>query len=638
MTAPPETAAPAGDRTGGLPVADARATLAELGRGLRRRPLSLAVTVLVLLGSSAAALAIPALLGAIVDAIVDAGTAASGAAGDTVARLALLVALAAVVQAALSGAAAVGVARIGERILADIRGRVVDRSLALPMSSVEGAGRGDLVARVTGDARVVGDAVSELIPTGVGAVFAIMMTGAGLAVIDWRLLAAAALAVPIQLYALRTHLRRSSPVYGQARAAVGERAQGTLEAVDAADTIRAMGWGARIGDAVDDAGRRAVDLELRGVGLEVRFWNRLNFAEFVGLGAVLAAGFALVANGAVTVGQATAAALYFHQLFGPIGTVLGGFDELQRAAAGLARLVGVLQVPAGSAGPRATGRPAAVRLRGIGFHYGSQSQAALRDVDLAIEAGDTVAIVGRSGAGKSTMAALVAGILDGHTGRIAFDGRTVGRAAHQSDGPAVGRDPDGADAADGPGPRGVALVTQEAHVFSGTLRDDLLLGRPGATDEALFEALDTVGAGGWARSLPEGLDTVVGSGGLSLTPFEAQRLALARSHLTDARVLVLDEATAEAGSSGTRDLDRAVDRMRAGRTTLVVAHRLEQATRADLVVVMEHGRVVETGPHAELVERGGRYTELWQAWQDERARARPAGESSEQTDEIHSVR
>lgn len=591
-----------------LPVADARATLRELGRGLRARPLPLGGTVVLLITASVAALVIPALLGAIVDAITTGDASA-------ITRLAVLVGVAGVAQAVLSGGASVGVARIGERILADLRGRVVQRAITAPVTRVEAAGRGDLIARVTGDARVVGDAVSELIPTFVGAAFAIVVTGAGLAVIDWRMLLAALLAAPIQLVALRSHLRRSTPVYARARAAVGERAQCTLEAVDAVDTIRAMGWERRTVAAVDDAGARAVDLELRAVGLEARFWNRLNGAELVGLAAVLAAGFALVGGGAITIGQATAAALYFHQLFGPIGTVLGGFDELQRAAAGLARLVGVLQLPARPPAPRLTGRPAAaINLRGVGFRYPSAvgSAPAVHDVDLTVAAGETVAVVGRTGAGKSTVAALVAGVLDGHTGRIAIDGAEVD-----------GAEVDGAGG--GPGGRGVALVTQEAHVFTGPLRDDLLLARPAATDSELAEALATAGALDWARSLPDGLDTMVGVGGRSLSPFEAQRLALARSHLTAARVLVLDEATAEAGSSGTRDLDRAIEKMRVGRTTLIVAHRLDQAARADRVIVMEHGRVVEEGPHDVLVAHGGRYTELWHAWQDERSRAYGVG-------------
>ena len=590
-----------------LPVADTRATLHELGRGLRARPWTLGGTVVLLTTASVAALAIPALLGAIVDAITTGESSA-------ITRLALSVALAGVAQGVLGGGAAVGVARIGERILADLRGRVVARALTSPLTRVEAAGRGDLVARVTGDARVVGDAVSDLIPTFVGAAFAIVVTGAGLAVIDGRMLLAALLAVPVQVVALRNHLRRSTPVYAQARAAVGDRAQHILEAVDAADTIRAMGWEARAAGRVDRAGARAVDLEIRAVGLEVRFWNRVNLAELVGLGAVLAAGFMLVRAGSITIGQATAAALYFHQLFGPVGTVLGGFDELQRAAAGLARLVGVLQLPARPAAARLTGRPAAaarltgrpaaaVELHGVGYRYPAATGPALSDVDLVLAPGETVAVVGRTGAGKSTVAALVAGVLDGHTGRIVVDGRPV----------------DGTGS--GPGDRGVALVTQEAHVFAGTLRDDLLLARPDATDADLTAALTTAGALAWSRSLPDGLDTVIGAGGRSLSPFEAQRLALARSDLTAARVLVLDEATAEAGSSGTRDLDRAIERMRRGRTTLIVAHRLDQAARADRVVVLEHGRVVENGSHAELIALGGRYAELWQAWQDERATA-----------------
>lgn len=222
-----------------------------------------------------------------------------------------------------------------------------------------------------------------------------------------------------------------------------------------------------------------MELELRAVGLEVRFWNRLNLAELVGLAAVLAAGFGLVRSGAITIGQATAAALYFHQLFGPIGTVLGGFDELQRAAAGLARLVGVLQLPARPPAVRVSGQPAAtIELRGVGYRYPSAAAPALREVDLTVAAGETVALVGRTGAGKSTLAGLVAGVLDGDQGQVLLDGRPV-EATHS-----------------GPGDRGVALVTQEAHVFAGTLREDLRLAKPDAEDGELAAALAT--AGRWA--------------------------------------------------------------------------------------------------------------------------------------------
>jgi ATP-binding cassette subfamily C protein len=160
----------------------------------------------------------------------------------------------------------------------------------------------------------------------------------------------------------------------------------------------------------------------------------------------------------------------------------------------------------------------------------------------------------------------------------------------------------------------VAIISQETHVFAGPLIEDLRLARPEATPEQVDAALATVGALDWARALPEGLETIVGDGGHDLTAAQAQQLALARLVLLDPAVAVLDEATAEAGSAGARDLEAAAAAATAGRTVLIVAHRLTQAASADRIIVLEHGEIVESGPHAELVAAGGRYASLWAAW------------------------
>lgn len=167
--------------------------------------------------------------------------------------------------------------------------------------------------------------------------------------------------------------------------------------------------------------------------------------------------------------------------------------------------------------------------------------------------------------------------------------------------------------------RMVAVVTQEVHVFAGPLADDLRLARPDATDEQLRTALAEVEALDWALALPEGLDTVVGDGGHQLSVTQAQQLALARVILADPRVVILDEATADAGSAGARVLERAAERALHGRTALVVAHRLTQAVTADRIVVLEAGRVLDSGTHEELVAReSGHYATLWQAWSQQR--------------------
>ncbi|MGF1646197.1 MAG: ATP-binding cassette domain-containing protein, partial [Kineosporiaceae bacterium] len=298
----------------------------------------------------------------------------------------------------------------------------------------------------------------------------------------------------------------------------------------------------------------------------------------------------------VSVGEATAGALYFHRLFNPVMAMLGLLDTAQDAGAALARLAGVAGVtpppqPVSPAAPR----DASVELAGVTHEY-VPGHPVLRDVDLRVAPGERVAVVGPSGAGKSTLAKLVAGVHDPTRGGVLLGGRRPAEL----------------------GQRGlrdtVALVTQEVHVFAGTLADDLRLVRPDASDDLLLGALSLVSAREWVAALPDGLATVVGEGGHPLAPGRAQQLALARLVLADRPVVVLDEATAEAGAAGARVLEAAVARATVGRTVVVVAHRLTQAARADSVVVLDAGRVVEQGPHEHLATAGGPYARLWSAW------------------------
>ncbi|MET8694228.1 ABC transporter ATP-binding protein [Streptomyces bauhiniae] len=505
----------------------------------------------------------------------------------------------AVAQGVLTALGMSLVSRLGETALARLRELFVERALALPLERVERAGSGDLNARVTRDVSRVADAVRGALPELARSALSIVLTLGALALLDWRFLLAALLAVPVQAHTARWYVRNAVPLYASERIAAGAQQQQLLDTIGGARTVRAH----RLQDGhtgqVTARSRAAVELTMRGVRLVLRFYARLHIAEYIGLAAVLVTGFLLVRSGSASVGTATAAALYFHSLFGPVNTALVLLDDAQSATAGLARLVGVVDEPVPAKAEQAdlpTPDPS-VTLTAVSHAY-LPGRPVLHGVDLEVRPKERVALVGTTGAGKTTLAKLVAGLHSPTAGRV-----DVGGA--------------GPEAAS----RLVGLVTQEVHVFAGPLADDLRLARPDASDEELREALTAVGALGWAEALPEGLDTVVGEGGHRLTADRAQQLALARLMLADRPVVVLDEATAEAGSSGARLLDEAAERALRGRTALVVAHRLSQAAAADRIVVLGDGRVVESGTHAELLAAEGAYATLWHAWSGSRSPA-----------------
>lgn len=586
-----------------LPVASTARTRAGTWHLLARRPWRLAGTVAVLLAGTVASLATPAILGLVVNLVLDDRpvTDLAWATGGLL--------LAGGLGAALGYVGQTMLAVLCETALADLREDVFRAAVEQPAARIEAAGTGDVVSRVSGDVEAVGEAISGVLPAFTSAAFTILLTLVGLGVVDWRFAVAALVAAPVQVLTLRWFLRRSGPVYQQVRTAEAERAEQIIETVSSTGTIAALDLGHHHAALVDDASTRAIRWSLDGTNLLTRFFNGLNLAELLGLATVLATGFWLVSTDVVTVGAATAAALYFHRLFDPVGTVLAEFDELQKAAAGLSRLFGLLDAPSGAAGSHVTGSDRSepsdlrdssdpsdlrsVRLEGVSFSYGGRT--VLHGVDLTLAPGEHVAVVGASGAGKTTLAKVVLGLHAPSGGRVTVAGVDV-----LAEGTA--------------GLRGrVGMVSQEVHVFSGSIAQDLRLANPAADDATLAEALRRVGAG-WVDGLDAGIDTHVGDGGHPLAPEQAQQLALARLLLADPLVAVLDEATAEAGTGSAQVLDAAAREVLAGRTALVIAHRLSQAVVADRVVVMADGRVVEDGTHDELVRTGGAYAALWEAW------------------------
>ncbi|ROP50574.1 MULTISPECIES: ABC transporter ATP-binding protein [unclassified Rathayibacter] len=556
-----------------LPTASSRTVLRASWSALGRGRLLLPPLVVVLVAAAAAGVVPPLALGAVVDAVT-----ATERDPAVVVLLGLVTAAAVAAGAVLSAVGVVAASRLFERMLAELRERMVDAAFRLPTARVERAGTGDLIARAGDDVAEVSDAIPSVVPAVTGALFTILVTVVGMAVIDLRYAAAMLVVVPVHLLALRWYLRTAPDVYAAERSAMSDRAQRLLDSLNGLETVRAYGLGRQHLERIAAASWSVVRVTMRARAIQNGFFARLNLAELLGMSALLVVGFLLVSSGSGTLGGTTAAMLLFLRLFGPINQLLFVVDELQSALASLGRIVGVITAETPTERPASSSDD--LRLTSI-HHAHVPGHPVLVDVSVQVPAGTTVAVVGASGAGKSTLAALAAGLLLPDSGAVTRPHRTV-------------------------------LVTQEVHVFDATLRDNLTLAAPDASDTALADALQRVGAERMLARL--GLDAPLGASGAALTPAEAQQLALARVLLADPAGVILDEATAEAGSTDAGLLGRAAAEVLRGRTALVVAHRLSQAASADHVVLLDAGRIAEQGTHAELLAAGGPYALLRAAW------------------------
>ncbi|MEV0644440.1 ABC transporter ATP-binding protein [Phytomonospora sp. NPDC050363] len=574
--------------TARLPVADRRDVRSATWRLLTddRRAM---ITVLVLYCASAAAgLAGPWIVGRIIDQVE------SGTTTTTVDALAATACAFVLAQVLLTRFARYAGHRFGERALARLRERFLDSALDLPMSTVEHAGTGDLMTRASSDVATVGNSARDALPEiFLGFVQMTFMIGA-IFFLDPVLGLCALISMPALALVTRWYLRRARDAYLAEGAANTELAEDLAATAEGARTVEVLRMRAdRIGGNDAHIGA-AFATRVRTLALRSVLFPSIDIAHTLPVAATLLVGGAFYLNDQVTLGTVAAATLYLWQLVDPINTILIWIENLQSGSAAFARIEGVGKAPAAPAPSGRTPDGDRLDITDVGYAY-LPGHDVLRGVTLSVRPGERLAIVGPSGAGKSTLGRLLAGIDAPGTGRVTIGGVDV-------------TDLDPAELR-----RRVALVTQEHHVFLGTLRDNLALAAPDADDRRMFDALEAVGAT-WAEALPGGLDTMLGAGGMRPDASQSQQLALARLVLADPHTLILDEATSMLDPRAARDAERSLAAVLEGRTVIAIAHRLHTAHDADRVAVMENGVVTELGSHDELAAAGGTYAALWRSW------------------------
>lgn len=487
---------------------------------------------------------------------------------------------------------------LGEAILADLRENFLTRVVALPPGVVERAGTGDLVTRTTTDidrlAWAVRQAVPEITIAMVTAVFvlgALILTSPLLA-LSWLV------AVPVILAVTRWYFKRAPMGYRREMASYANVNASVAEAVDAGRTVEAYRLGPARVARTDGAIKTWIGWERYTLFLRTVFFPSVEIGYILPLATVLGLGGWLYVNDQVSLAQVTAAVLYTQMLIEPVDLILMWYDELQVGQASLARLLGVHEVPDPDTDGSRSPLTADLEAHEVRFGYRA-GRDVLHGVDLDVAPGERVAVVGPSGAGKSTLGRLLAGLHPPRVGTVEMGGVSLSTLPTEKV------------------RKHVALVTQEHHVFVGTLRDNLRLAQPAATDTELWEAIGAVDAAEWVGALPNGLETLVGTGRHKLTPAQAQQLALARLVLADPHTLVLDEATSLLDPRAARHLEQSLAAVLEGRTVIAIAHRLMTAHDAERVVVVEDGKISEAGSHDELVAANGPYAALWRSWRDE---------------------
>jgi ATP-binding cassette subfamily B protein len=500
---------------------------------------------------------------------------------------------------ALSGAQTYFTGWVGERALADLRIELFSHLQRLSLGYYERNRTGAIISRITNDV----EALDQLVTDGLSSLVQNSLLLAGTAVVlfllDWRLALATLVVLPLMAGATAWFRTRSNRAYRRVRERLGLVTATLAEDISGMRVVQSF-----TREPASQATFRGVNERYRESNYETVVLNGLYFPAVdvlssVATAIVLGFGGALVVDGSLTVGTLLAFTLYLANFFDPVQQLSQLYNTFLSAAAALDRITAVLDeepevvdAPAARELPRIDGH---VLFEHVRFGYGNLPEV-LHGLDLDVPPGTTVALVGHTGAGKSTIAKLLARFYDPREGRITIDGHDLREVTQASLRTQLG------------------IVPQEGFLFSGTVAENVAFGRPDASRAEIEAAAAAVGADRFVRELPHGYDTELGERGFRLSLGQRQLVAFARALLADPRILILDEATSSVDIGTERRIERGLRMLLAGRTAFVIAHRLSTIRRADIIVVLDHGRVVEQGAHEELIAARGSYTRLYGDW------------------------
>jgi ATP-binding cassette subfamily B protein len=486
---------------------------------------------------------------------------------------------------------------LGERFLLNMRVRVLGHLHRLTLDVLDRRRLGDLIARVTGDVQAIESFVLSGITDGLSALLRILFFGGALFVLSWKLALVVLVVGPLFYLVARTFARLTKQAARESRRRVGSLSSLAEEGIANAALVQALNRQDTELDRFRRENEGVVRAELLAVRIRGLFGPVVDLIELLGVMVVFVLGTVAVANGEITVGGMLIFVAYLSQLLDPIRELGSLANSIFRALAGAERVIELLDER-----PRVTDRPSArplPRIRGaleldaVDFTYPGAGDPALRDVTLRVAPGETVALVGPSGAGKSTLAKLLLRFYDPDSGAVRLDGVDL-------------RDATIASLRDN-----VSILLQESLVLHGSVRHNIAIGRRGATEEEIERAARLAGAWELIGELPDGLETDVGERGRRLSGGQRQRLAIARALIADSPVLVLDEPSTGLDAESKAGLLGPLRLLMRNRTTVVISHDLLTTRDADLIAVLDGGRVVERGRHHELVAEGGLYASLW---------------------------